>query len=113
MGLVEEDRLRQEKSELKAEVERLRAIVDSPDPKDFFTASNLEAKFQRVLWGDGIDPTAFGRGTDADWVGLVMYLCGGAAKTADSDREKKLHRITAAAAALANWHKMVLEGKVP
>jgi hypothetical protein len=49
---------------------------------------------------------------DQDYVFLVAHLTGGAAKTPDGDpgspeRRKKLHRITAAAAALANWHEEV------
>lgn len=94
---------------LVGEIDRLRAIVNSPDPEFFFTACVSEAKFQRVKWPgpEGFDPSAFGNSSDQDYIFLAAYLCGGAAKTPDSERKKKLHRITAAAAALANWHQEV------
>lgn len=101
-------------AELTDEVERLRAIVDSPDPRYFFWACEQEARYQRVKWPgpQGFDPSAFGSSDDQDYVFLCAYLCGGAAKTPDGEpgspeRLKKLHRITAAAAALANWHEEV------
>lgn len=94
------------------EIDRLQTIIDSPDPYDFLKATELEAKFQRAKWSEDERPTAYGMHDDADYVFLVAHLTGGAAKTpdgawGDSTRSKKLHRITAAAAALANWHEEV------
>ena len=94
------------------EVDRLTAIIDSPDPEDFVAATATEAKYQRAKWSEDERPTAYGMHDDADYVFLIAHLTGGAAKTPDGDpgsaqRQKKLHRITAAAAALANWHEEV------
>jgi hypothetical protein len=88
-----------------AEVRRLKAILDHPDPRHFVEASVIEAKFQMQLWGttEGF-PTAFDGQEDHHFVYLIGYLTGKVAATPDSDREKKLHRITTIAAAAANWH---------
>lgn len=97
---------------LMAEIDRLTDIIDTPDPRNFVEATDFEARYQRAKWSEDERPTAYGMHDDADYVFLVAHLTGGAAKTPDgapgSDlRKKKLHRITAAAAALANWHEEV------
>lgn len=91
--------------ELRQERDRLRAILDRPDPEKFIEASVIEARFQMDLWGttEGF-PTAFDGQEDHHFVYLVAYLAGKVAATPDEDREKKLHRITTVAAAAANWH---------
>jgi hypothetical protein len=97
-----------DRDELIAEVQRLRAILDRPDPHDFITASEVEARYQMVLWGDGDGfPTAFNGTDDSAFVYLLAYLAGKVAATPDDDLDKKLHRITTIAAAAANWHLTV------
>lgn len=84
------------------EIERLRAIVDSPDPRNFIAASEAEARFQKMEW------TSDGGKSDADWFWLIGYLAGKALHNPGGDTEKRLHRITTIAAAAANWHAAVL-----
>jgi hypothetical protein len=83
---------------LREENERLRSIVDMPDPIDFVHATEAEARHQRMRWvGDG------GK-TDADWFWLIGYLAGKALHNPGDDEEKRLHRITTVASAACNWH---------
>ena len=84
-----------------AEVERLNAIVNTPQANDFLRAVSTEAEHQRQRWGSDHD-----RGkTPADWFWLVGYLAGKALHAhAASDLTKAEHHVITAAAALANWH---------
>lgn len=97
-----------ERTALLAEIERLKMILDRPDPHDFMVASEIEARYQMVLWGTGDGfPTAFNGTSDSAFVYLIAYLAGKVAATPDDDVEKKLHRVTTVAAAAANWHLIV------
>lgn len=88
---------------LDAEITRLRAIVDSPDPFGFWEASVAEAQFQRMKWEhDGDEGKA-----EADWFWFIGYLAGKALHNPDGDLVKKLHRITTIAVAAANWHAAI------
>lgn len=87
---------------LRAEVSRLRAIVDSPDPHDFWPASEKEAQFQQVRWGNDGDAGK----TDADWFWLIGHV--GTKVLYAQTTEKKLPRITTIAAAAKNWHAATL-----
>ena len=93
-------------ADLEAEVARLRAIMDRPDPHDFIVATEIEARFQLDKWGDQDgQPTAFDGTDDADFYRLIQHLATKAMLTTeDEGREKKLHRITTVAAAACNWH---------
>lgn len=86
---------------LQAEVNRLTAAMDTPEQDDFLTASATEAKYQRSRWTDS-DTNK----TDSDWFWLVGYLVS---KAMHDVRGKRVHHLTAAAAALANWHAAALE----
>lgn len=99
-------RAEHERDGLRGEVERLRAIMDRPDPRDFLAATEIEARFQLDKWGDERGrPTAFGGSSDADFERLIHHLCTKALYTTpDEGVEKKLHRITTVAAAACNWH---------
>lgn len=84
-----------------AEIRRLKTIIDNPDPQNFMTAAVTEAQYQRTLRDDTWK-------TDADWFWLIGHLAGKAYHRSDvDDRTKLLHRITATAAACANWHAAV------
>lgn len=92
--------------ELEAEVSRLRSIMDRPDPHDFVTATEIEARFQLDRWGDEHgQPTAFDSAADADFYRLIQHLATKAMLTTDEEGlDKRLHRITTVAAAACNWH---------
>jgi hypothetical protein len=79
-----------------AEIEHLRAVLNTPEIHDFMRGVPLEAAHQRVRWGPDHDI----RKTDADWYWLVGHLAGKALHFP----EKRLHHQVTAAAALANWH---------
>jgi len=82
--------------EAEAELERIRELLDTPDQDNFLEASVAEAKYQRTRWSDNDKAK-----TDSDWFWLVGYLVG---KAMHDVRGKRVHHLTAAAAALANWH---------
>jgi len=87
-------------------IERLDALVNTPEIHDFAKAVVLEAAHQLERWKD-TDP----RKADADWFWLIGYLAGKALHNpldVDEDaRDKRLHRIITVAAAAANWHRAV------
>jgi hypothetical protein len=81
---------------LEAELASVREALDTPDQEDFLAASVAEAKYQRTRWSES-DATK----TDSDWFWLVGYLVS---KAMHDVRGKRVHHLTAAGAALANWH---------
>lgn len=88
-------------AELAAEVERLRAVINTPEVDDWFAGVRIEAAHQVERWGSAHDAgkTAF------DWFWLLGYL---AQKAADAqvrgDAAKAKHHTISTAAALLNWH---------
>jgi len=80
------------------------AILETPDPHDFWEASKIEAQYQEAYWGKKGDEGK----TDADWFWLIGYLAGKALHNPGGEHQKKLHRITTIAAAAKNWHAAVL-----
>jgi hypothetical protein len=91
--------------ELQAEVERLRAIIDTPQSDDFLRAVSTEAEHQRQRWGSDHDAGK----TPADWFWLVGYLAGKALHAhAAGNIDKAEHHVITTAAALANWHRALL-----
>lgn len=94
-------------AELRAEVERLNAIVNTPQANDFLRAVSTEAEHQRQRWGSDHDAGK----TPADWFWLVGYLAGKALHAhAAGNVEKAEHHIITTAAALANWHLSMFGG---
>ncbi|WP_186202336.1 Lar family restriction alleviation protein [Burkholderia gladioli] len=86
---------------LRAEVNRLNAIINTPQAGDFLRAVSIEAEHQRQRWSSEHD----GGKTPADWFWLVGYLAGKALHAhAVCDEKKAEHHIITTAAALANWH---------
>lgn len=89
----------------RAELERLRGLVNTPQLHDFSAAVVLEAAHQRERWGSNHDA---GKAPE-DWFWLLGYLGGKALAAAKAgDRDKALHHTISSAAALANWHAALL-----
>lgn len=89
------------------EIERLNALLNTPEIEDFIQAIPLEAAHQVERWGADNDAgkTAF------DWFWLIGYLSQKAATAAIAgDVEKAKHHTISTAAALANWHKALSGG---
>ncbi|WP_334032947.1 hypothetical protein [Burkholderia gladioli] len=86
---------------LRAEVNRLNAIINTPQAGDFLRAVSIEAEHQRQRWSSKHDSGKM----PADWFWLVGYLAGKALHAhAVCDEKKAEHHIITTAAALANWH---------
>lgn len=91
-------------SELEAERDALRDLVNSPELHDFASGAVLEAAHQVERWGSEHDAGK----TPADWFWLVGYLAGKALHAQTSGNvEKALHHTISTAGALANWHRAI------
>lgn len=87
---------------LRSEIDRLNAIINSPQKEDFIRAVSTEAEHQRQRWGVKHD----GGKSPSDWFWLIGYLAGKALHAHASDNLAKAeHHIITTAAACANWHK--------
>lgn len=92
-------------AELIAQRDRLLALVNSPELRDFSRGVMLEAAHQRERWGHEHDAGK----TPADWFWLVGYLAGKALHAhAAGNAEKAQHHTISSAAAIANWHGSIL-----
>lgn len=88
----------------RGELERLRALVNTPELHDFSRAVVLEAAHQRERWGSEHDAGK----APQDWFWLLGYLGGKAlAAHASGNADKALHHTISSAAALANWHAAI------
>lgn len=92
-------------AQLRAEVARLRALLDAPELHDFAKGVALEAAHQRERWAANHDA-----GKDPeDWFWLLGWLGGKAVHAARTgDLEKAKHHAISSAAVLANWHARLL-----
>ncbi len=81
---------------LRAERDRLDALINNPHTDDFLESVRLEAAHQRERWAAEHD----GGKSDADWFWLIGYLAGKAL----NKPEKRLHHVITTAAAALNWH---------
>jgi hypothetical protein len=92
---------------LKAERDRLHALLNSPETRDFLVGVRNEVAHQVERWG-----TVHDRAKEpADWFWLVGYLAGKAlAAHKDGNTEKALHHCISTAAVLANWHTHIALG---
>lgn len=89
-------------AELQARVTELETLINTPHIDDFFQAVRLEAAHQQERWGTEGDA---GKAPE-DWFWLLGYLAGKSlAAFRSGDRQKGLHHIISAAAALLNWHR--------
>lgn len=92
---------------LQAEVDRLNAIINTPQSDDFLRAVSTEAEHQRQRWGNEHDAGK----APADWFWLVGFLAGKALHAHSAgDMAKAEHHIITAAAALRNWHLFMFGG---
>lgn len=92
------------------EIERLWALLNTPQTINFADAVVAEAAHQRERWGDDHD----GRKTPADWFWTLGYLGGKALNAAiNGDTEKLRHHQITTAALLANWHRLTRETPGP
>lgn len=87
--------------EVRAELERLHALINSPEVGDFLEGVRLEAAHQVERWGsqhdEGKEPQ--------DWLWLIGYLAGKALRAQiDGDIEKAKHHTISTAAVCLNWH---------
>ena len=88
--------------ELEREVERLNAIINTPQSDNFLRAVSTEAEHQRQRWGSEHDAGK----APADWFWLIGYLAGKALHShAVGNVEKAEHHVITTAAACANWHR--------
>jgi len=88
-------------AEVLAELERLQAIINTPQSDDFIRAVSIESEHQRQRWGVEHDA----KKTPADWFWLIGYLAGKALHAhAAGNAEKAEHHVITTAAACANWH---------
>ncbi len=91
-------------SAIAAERDRLLALVNSPKIDDFFEAVRVESAHQVERWG--VEHDAGKR--PEDWVTLVTYLMGKAAKAHfDGNRDKLTHHVITLAAVALNWHRNI------
>ena len=96
-----------EVAEAIAEIERLRALLNTPETADFMKAIPLEAAHQRERWGADHDAGK----APLDWFWLIGYLAQKAATSAIAgDVEKAKHHTISTAAALSNWHLQLAGG---
>lgn len=83
------------------ELQRLKALINTPELEHFLRAVHIEAVHQVERWGTAHDRAK----RPADWFWLVGYLGGKALHAAiGGDRDKVRHHCISTAAALYNWH---------
>lgn len=86
------------------EVERLKALINSPELHSFSDGVTKEAVHQRERWGTEHDAGK----SHMDWFWLIGYLGGKALAAALSgDLDKAKHHTISTAAACANWHAAI------
>jgi hypothetical protein len=89
---------------LRAEVARLRALINNPHTEEFLPAVQYEAAHQRYRFGE-----AGNRQKSAEnWYWLIGRLVGKCLRAAiTGDQDKALHHTISSAAALANWFEAI------
>lgn len=89
---------------LRAERDRMREALNTPEVEDFTKAVVSEAQHQRERWGSSHDAGK----QPLDWFWLIGYLAQKAATAAMAgDAHKAKHHTISTAAALANWHAAI------
>jgi hypothetical protein len=84
----------------RAEVSRLTLLINTPRTDEFFEAVRIESAHQIERWGVEHDA---GKRSE-DWVTLMIYLLGKAARAHfDGDQPKLEHHVVTSAAVALNW----------
>ena len=95
------NRLQAENESLVSEIKRLNSLINSPQTDSFLEAVRIESAHQVERWGSEHD----GGKRPEDWIALVTYLLGKAAKAHfDNDHSKLVHHIITIAAVCNNRH---------
>ena len=95
--LRERAQLMREAQDLRAEVDRLAGLLNTPHTGNFFDSVQLEAGHQVLRWGTEHDH----HNEPTDWFWLIGFLAGKAV----SIPEKRKHHIISSAAVLLNWYR--------
>lgn len=99
---TELEALQSERDRAKGEIDRLNALINTPEIEDWFSGVRLEAAHQQERWGEEHDAGK----APTDWFWLLGYLGGKVvASLARGDIQKAKHHTISAAAALLNWHR--------
>jgi hypothetical protein len=101
-GVARENaRLSGELTAMRAECDRLSALINNAETDDFLRGVRLEAAHQIEKWGE-----AQKREKSAEaWYWLIAYLAGKALRAAmTGERTKAQHHTISSAAALLHWH---------
>lgn len=94
-----------ELAELRAEVERLNGLINTPHTDEWFEAVRFEAAHQIERWGADHDAGK----EPPDWFWLLGYLGGKALRAAlDGDIEKAKHHTVSSGAMLLNWFRAMV-----
>jgi len=100
----ERDTLRLQLAAVTREVARLNSLINTPQTEDYFAAVRVEAAHQIERWGAEHDA---GKRPE-DWITLVVYLLGKAARAHfDGDLDKLKHHIVTVGAVALNWLRNV------
>jgi hypothetical protein len=103
-GRVDEAFQRGRADRAEAEVDRLKAILNTPELASFSSGVVIEAVHQSEWWGSEHDEGKM----PSDWFWLVGHLSGKAlAAHVAGNTEKALHHTISSAAVLANWHAAI------
>lgn len=101
-------KLKAEIASVRAENERLEAIINKPETSDFLRGVSIEAEHARRRWKKDDELKDHWQ-----WAGLVLFLAGKAVNAiACGDGEKFKHHCVSTAAALLNWHRAFTIGKI-
>lgn len=94
-----------ENKKLKAELDGLRKLIDTPHTDEWFQAVRLEAAHQINRWGTEQDAGK----APTDWFWLIGYLGGKAlAASLAGNTEKAKHHTISSGAALLNWFRALV-----
>ena len=110
----EMEELREDNARLRAEVDRLKSVLGTPEVEDFLKAVEREAAYQREHWGKGHDEVK----SHANWYWLLGWLGGKAVMDPHepgderTPRERRLHRIVTVAAVAFHWHDATRKGEI-
>lgn len=86
-------------SEIIKSWKKAETALNTPINDNFLDGLEREVAYQVERWGP-----KDARKRDSDWMWLIGFLVSKAMNTPEENKDKKLHRLIAAAAAIYNWH---------